>query len=46
MAYTALQIISRARERGLPVDDITKMTGYSSGTVFYLLKSLIDLNLA
>ncbi|KAF8306142.1 hypothetical protein DL93DRAFT_2172227 [Clavulina sp. PMI_390] len=46
MAYTALQIISRARERGLPVDDITKLTGYSSGTVFYLLKSLVDLNLA
>lgn len=45
MAYTALQIIARSGDRGLAIDDITKETKYLSGTVFYLVKSLVELGL-
>lgn len=45
MAYTGLQIITRSRDVGIPVDDITKATGYSSGTMFYIVKILQDLGL-
>lgn len=45
MTYTGLQIITRSRDVGIPVDDITKTTGYSSGTMFYIVKILQDLGL-
>lgn len=45
MAYTALQIIARSRDKGIVIDDITKATEYLSGTVFYLVKSLVELGL-
>jgi DNA-binding IclR family transcriptional regulator len=45
MAYSVLQLISRSRDGGMPVDDMTKTTGYSSGTLFYLVKTLQDLAL-
>jgi len=45
MAYTVLQLIASTRDAGMPVDDMTKTTGYSSGTLFYLVKTLQDLGL-
>lgn len=45
MAYTALQIITRGRDKGVVVDEIAKTSGYSSGTAFYLVKVLTELNL-
>jgi oxalate---CoA ligase len=44
MAYTALQLITRSRDKGIVIDDIAKTTGYSSGTAFYVVKVLQELN--
>ena len=45
MAYTALQLITRSRDKGIVIDDIAKTTGYNSGTAFYVVKVLQELNL-
>ncbi len=45
MIYTALQIITRGRERGVSVLDLGKQSGYDQKTCFYILKQLVDLDL-
>lgn len=45
MVYTALQLITRGRERGLSVVELGKKTQYDQKTCFYLVKQLIDLDL-
>lgn len=44
-AYTALQLVFRARERGLTVVDIGAATQYDQKTVYYLVKVLVDRDL-
>ncbi len=45
MIYTALQIITRGRERGVSVLDLGKKSGYDQKTCFYIIKQLVELGL-
>ena len=45
MIYTALQIITRGRERGVSVLDLGKKSGYDQKTCFYLIKQLVEIGL-
>ena len=45
MIYTALQIITRGRERGVSVLDLGKKSGYDQKTCFYIIKQLVELDL-
>lgn len=45
IVYTALQLITRTREKGLSVVDLGKKTGYDQKTCFYLIKVLVELDL-
>ena len=45
MVYTALQLISRGRESGLSVVDLSRKTGYDPKTCHYLVDKLLELNL-
>ena len=43
MVYATLQLIARAREKGISVLDIGKKTNYDQKTCFYLVKQLLEL---
>jgi hypothetical protein len=43
--YTTLQIVTRAREKGVAIKDLGPMTGYDPKAIFYQISQLIDLNL-
>ena len=45
MIYTALQIVTRGRERGVSVLDLGKKSGYDQKTCFYLIKQLVEIGL-
>lgn len=45
MAYTALQFITRGRENGITMVELSIFTGYNSQTAFYLIKVLAELGL-
>lgn len=45
MVYTALQLISRGREAGISVVDLSKKTGYDAKNCHYLVTQLVELNL-
>ncbi|PSR80716.1 hypothetical protein PHLCEN_2v6632 [Hermanssonia centrifuga] len=45
MVYTALQLVSRGRENGISVVDLSKKTGYDPKTCHYLVDKLLELNL-
>ncbi|KAL0572575.1 hypothetical protein V5O48_009395 [Marasmius crinis-equi] len=45
MVYSALQIITRGREKGVTVVDLGTRSGYDQKTCFYLVKQLLELNL-
>ncbi|THH21010.1 hypothetical protein EW146_g465 [Bondarzewia mesenterica] len=45
MVYTALQFITRGREKGISVVELGKKTQYDQRTCFYLVKQLIELDL-
>src|SRR5882762_6780494 len=45
MVYTALQLITRGRERGISVVELGKKTRYDQKTCFYLVKQLLELDL-
>lgn len=45
LVYTALQLITRTREKGLSVVDLGQKTGYDQKTCFYLIKVLVELDL-
>ncbi len=45
MVYTALQLVSRGREIGISVVDLSKKTGYDPKTCHYLVDKLLELNL-
>lgn len=45
MVYTALQLISRGREGGISVVDLSKKTGYDPKTCHYVVDKLVELNL-
>jgi transcription factor C subunit 3 len=45
MVYTALQLITRGREKGISVVELGKKTGYDQKTCFYLVKQLESLDL-
>lgn len=43
--YTTLQIVTRTREKGVPIKDLGPMTGYDPKSIFYQISQLIDMNL-
>jgi hypothetical protein len=43
--YTTLQIITRAREKGVPIKDLGPATKYDPKAIFYQISQLVDLNL-
>lgn len=45
MVYTALQLVSRSRDAGLTVVDLSKKSGYDPKACFYLVKQLLGLDL-
>ena len=45
MIYTALQIITRGRERGVSALELGKKSGYDQKTCFYIIKQLLELGL-
>ena len=45
MVYTALQFVTRGRERGISVVNLGKKSGYDQKTCFYLVKQLLDMDL-
>lgn len=45
MVYTSLQLISRGREAGISVVDLSKKTGYDPKACHYLVDKLLELNL-
>jgi hypothetical protein len=45
MVYTALQLVTRGREKGISVVDLGKKSGYDQKTCFYLVKQLLDMDL-
>jgi len=45
MVYTALQLVTRGREKGISVVDLGKKSGYDQKTCFYLVKHLLDMDL-
>ena len=45
MVYSALQLVSRGRESGISVVDLSKKTGYDPKTCHYLVDKLLELNL-
>ncbi|KAL0071703.1 hypothetical protein AAF712_000625 [Marasmius tenuissimus] len=45
MVYSALQIITRGREKGVTVVELGTRSGYDQKTCFYLVKQLLELNL-
>ncbi|KAI0786110.1 hypothetical protein C8Q75DRAFT_304194 [Abortiporus biennis] len=44
MVYTALQLVSRGRDKGISVVDLSKKTGYDPKTCHYLVDKLLELN--
>ncbi|KAJ3552818.1 hypothetical protein NM688_g3955 [Phlebia brevispora] len=44
MVYTALQFVSRGRENGISVVDLSRKTGYDAKTCHYLVEKLLELN--
>lgn len=45
MVYTSLQLVSRGREKGISVVELSKKTGYDPKTCHYLVDKLLELNL-
>ncbi|ESK95510.1 hypothetical protein Moror_12696 [Moniliophthora roreri MCA 2997] len=45
MVYSALQVITRGRDKGVTVIHLGNVTGYDQKTCFYLVKQLVELNL-
>lgn len=45
MVYSALQIITRGREKGTTVVELGQKSKYDQKTCFYLVKQLIELDL-
>ncbi|KAK7019694.1 hypothetical protein VNI00_017994 [Paramarasmius palmivorus] len=45
MVYSALQVITRGRDKGVTVIHLGNETGYDQKTCFYLVKQLVELNL-
>jgi hypothetical protein len=43
--YSTLQIITRAREKGVPIKDLGHMTKYDPKSIFYQISQLVDMNL-
>ncbi|KZT36030.1 hypothetical protein SISSUDRAFT_1008008, partial [Sistotremastrum suecicum HHB10207 ss-3] len=46
MVYTALLLVTRGRENGISLVDLGAHTGYDQKTCFYLVKQLVELDLA
>ena len=44
MVYTCLQLVSRGREDGISVVDLSKKTGYDAKTCHYLVEKLVELD--
>ncbi|KZT51173.1 hypothetical protein CALCODRAFT_503868 [Calocera cornea HHB12733] len=40
LTYTVLQLVARAREKGITFVELSRITGYGAGSVFYLIKQL------
>ncbi|KZO97760.1 hypothetical protein CALVIDRAFT_597245 [Calocera viscosa TUFC12733] len=40
LTYTVLQLVARAREKGITFVELARITGYGAGSVFYLIKTL------
>ncbi|EJU05245.1 hypothetical protein DACRYDRAFT_113419 [Dacryopinax primogenitus] len=40
MTYSTLQLVARARDKGITFVELSRITGYAAGAVFYLIKVL------